>query len=53
MDLPRMMAEHDAGHRWLRETFLSAISQVDTVADNVTRLKPTGTAARGVRPRSS
>ncbi len=33
--------EHDAGHRWLRETFLAAIPQADAPTGNVTPFKRT------------
>jgi DNA-binding transcriptional LysR family regulator len=34
--------EHDAGHRWLRETFLATIAQAEAPAGNVTPFKRQG-----------
>jgi DNA-binding transcriptional LysR family regulator len=38
--------EHDAGHRWLRETFLAAIAQAGTPASNVTPFKRSKATAK-------
>lgn len=37
---------HDAGHRWLRETFLSAIPKEVAPADNVTPFKRVKTTVK-------
>ncbi|HEU0145470.1 MAG TPA: LysR substrate-binding domain-containing protein, partial [Bradyrhizobium sp.] len=42
--------EHDAGHRWLRETFLAAIPQADALPGKVTAFKRVGTAAKRREP---
>jgi DNA-binding transcriptional LysR family regulator len=42
--------EHDAGHRWLRETFLAAIPQANASPSNVTPFKRVGTTAKRGKP---
>jgi DNA-binding transcriptional LysR family regulator len=42
--------EHDAGHRWLRETFQSAIALSATRTDNVTPFKRPGRRSGRSRP---
>jgi DNA-binding transcriptional LysR family regulator len=36
--------EHDAGHRWLRETFLATVAQAEALPSNVTRSNARGKA---------